>query len=132
MLVLVIDQFAKEYLHSDLREIREVMLRKLDGLSEYDIRRPLTSTGTNLLGLVKHLSVSESRYFGEVFGRPFPSPSPGGTTSNSAVPTCGRPSTKHVKRSPAATDASGNTPTGQSLPSPSIRPATCPGGHVLT
>ena len=40
MLVLVIDQFAKEYLHSDLREIREVMLRKLDGLSEYDIRRP--------------------------------------------------------------------------------------------
>ncbi|MFI6026581.1 DinB family protein [Amycolatopsis magusensis] len=72
MLVLVIDDFAKEYLHSDLREIREAMLGKLDGLSEYDIRRPLTSTGTNLLGLVKHLSVSESRYFGEVFDRPFP------------------------------------------------------------
>ncbi len=72
MLVLVIDEFAKEYLHSDLREIRETMLRKLDGLSEYDVRRPLTSTGTNLLGLVKHLSAWESRYFGEVFGRPFP------------------------------------------------------------
>jgi hypothetical protein len=74
MLVSVVDDFVKEYLHSDLREIREVMLWKLDGLSEYDIRRPLTSTGTNLLGLVKHLSLSESRYFGEVFDRPFPEP----------------------------------------------------------
>jgi hypothetical protein len=71
-LVPVIGDLAKEYLHSDLREIREVMLWKLDGLGEYDIRRPLTSTGTNLLGLVKHLTLSESRYFGEVFNRPFP------------------------------------------------------------
>jgi hypothetical protein len=72
----MIDDFAKEYLHSDLREIREVILWKLDGLSEYDARRPLTSTGTNLLGLVKHQSLSESRYFGEVFDRPFPEPLP--------------------------------------------------------
>ncbi|MFK0243713.1 DinB family protein [Amycolatopsis azurea] len=72
MLGPVIDEFAKEYLHSDLREIRETMLGKLDGLSEYDIRRPLTSTGTNLLGLVKHLATWEARYFGEVFDRPFP------------------------------------------------------------
>ncbi|WP_435156420.1 DinB family protein [Amycolatopsis sacchari] len=72
----MIDDFAKEYLHSDLREIRETMLWKLDGLDEYDIRRPLTATGTNLLGLVKHLAVWESRYFGEVFGRPFPEPLP--------------------------------------------------------
>ncbi|GAA3037078.1 DinB family protein [Actinokineospora globicatena] len=64
--------FAKDYLHGDLRELRETMLRKLGGLSEYDIRRPMTATGTNLLGLVKHLAVSEARYFGEVFGRPFP------------------------------------------------------------
>jgi hypothetical protein len=67
----MIDTFAKEYLHEDLREIRQTMLWKLDGLSEYDIRRPLTSTGTNLLGLVKHLSHTEARYFGDVFGRPF-------------------------------------------------------------
>jgi hypothetical protein len=72
----MIDDFAKEYLHSDLREIREVILWKLGGLSEYDVRRPLTSTGTNLLGLVKHQSLSESRYFGEVFDRPFPEPLP--------------------------------------------------------
>jgi hypothetical protein len=68
----VIDDFAKEYLHSNLREVRETMLWKLEGLAEYDARRPLTSTGTNLLGLIKHLSNTEARYFGEVFGRPFP------------------------------------------------------------
>src|SRR4051794_37916897 len=72
----MIDEFAKEYLHSDLRQIRETMLWKLDGLPEYDVRRPLTVTGTNLLGLVKHLSITEARYFGEVFGRPFPEPLP--------------------------------------------------------
>jgi hypothetical protein len=68
----VIDEFAKQYLHDDLRWIREALLSKLDGLSEYDIRRPLTATGTNLLGLVKHLSVTEARYFSEVFNRPPP------------------------------------------------------------
>ena len=72
----MIDEFAKEYLHDELRGIREALVWKLDGLSEYDIRRPLTSTGTNLLGLVKHLAIWESRYFGEVFGRPFPEPLP--------------------------------------------------------
>lgn len=40
------------------------MLWKLDGLSEYDVRRPLTSTGTNLLGLIKHLATSEARALG--------------------------------------------------------------------
>jgi hypothetical protein len=68
----MIDGFAKEYLHNELREVRETMLWKLEGLSEYDVRRPLTSTGTNLLGLIKHLSVSQAWYFGDVFGRPFP------------------------------------------------------------
>jgi Protein of unknown function (DUF664) len=66
----MIDDFAKAYLHSDLRDIRATMLWKLDGLSEYDARRPLTGTGTNLLGMIKHLSVSEAWYFGDVFGRP--------------------------------------------------------------
>jgi Protein of unknown function (DUF664) len=70
----VIDDFAKEHLHGDLRWAREVLVWKLDGLSKYDIRRPLTATGTNLLGLVKHSATWESRYFGEVFDRPFPEP----------------------------------------------------------
>ena len=38
----MIDEFAKEYLHGDLRWTREALLWKLDGLSEYDVRRPLT------------------------------------------------------------------------------------------
>jgi len=72
----VIDAFAKAYLHDDLKSIRAVLLRKVDGLPEYGIRRPLTATGTNLLGLIKHLTLWESRYFGEVFDRPFPEPLP--------------------------------------------------------
>lgn len=72
----MIDALAKEHLHDHLRWVREALVWKLDGLCEYDIRRPLTSTGTNLIGLVKHLAVWESRYFGEVFDRPFPEPLP--------------------------------------------------------
>lgn len=55
-----------------LHDSRAVMLAKLDGLSEYDRRRPLTPTGTNLLGLVKHLAGLEYGYLGESFGRPAP------------------------------------------------------------
>jgi hypothetical protein len=72
----VIDDFAKDYLHDELRSVRQALLWKLDGLSEYDIRRPLTATGTNLLGLVKHMATWEARYLGEIFGRPFPEPLP--------------------------------------------------------
>ncbi|VVJ21395.1 Protein of uncharacterised function DUF664 [Amycolatopsis camponoti] len=72
----MIDDFAKRYLHDDLREAREAVLAKLDGLDEYSVRRPLTATGTNLLGLVKHLALWETRYLGEVFDRPFPEPLP--------------------------------------------------------
>ncbi|WP_328332970.1 DinB family protein [Kribbella sp. NBC_00382] len=72
----MIDEDAKEFLHGELRDLRGAVVWKLDGLPEYDIRRPLTTTGTNLLGLVKHLALWESRYFGEVFDRPFPEPMP--------------------------------------------------------
>lgn len=52
------------------------MLWKLDGLSGYDLRRPLTPTGTNLIGLVKHLGVVELGYLGMLFGRPSDEPQP--------------------------------------------------------
>jgi Protein of unknown function (DUF664) len=55
-----------------LQEGRDALLWKLDGLSEYDIRRPLVPTGTNLLGLVKHLTAIELGCFGDTFGRPSP------------------------------------------------------------
>ena len=66
----------KADLHRYLRAAREALLWKLDGLSEYDIRRPLTPTGTNLLGLVKHLAGVELWYFGDAFGRPPRGPRP--------------------------------------------------------
>ena len=61
---------AKADLHRYLQDARGALLWKLDGLGEYDIRRPLTPTGTNLLGLVKHLAGVELWYFGDAFGRP--------------------------------------------------------------
>lgn len=72
----MIDNFAKDNLRGRLRRDRTSLLWKLDGLSEYDVRRPVTATGTNLLGLVKHLATVEARYFGEVFARPSPEPLP--------------------------------------------------------
>jgi hypothetical protein len=67
---------AKATLHRYLQVGRESVLWKLDGLSEYDVRRPLVRSGTNLLGLVKHLAGVEAGYFGFVFDRPFPEPLP--------------------------------------------------------
>jgi uncharacterized damage-inducible protein DinB len=59
-----------------LQIARKVLVWKLGGLSEYDARRPMVPTGTNLLGLVKHVASVEAGYFGETFGRPFPEPHP--------------------------------------------------------
>jgi uncharacterized damage-inducible protein DinB len=66
----------KETLHRYLRRNRSALLAKLDGLDERRIRWPYTPTGTNLLGLVKHVASVQSAYFGEVFGRPFEGPYP--------------------------------------------------------
>jgi hypothetical protein len=60
----------KAELHDKLREVRAALLSKLDGLGEYDLRRPMTPTGTNLLGLVKHLAGLEYGYLGDALGRP--------------------------------------------------------------
>ena len=53
-----------------LQAARDALLWKCEGLSEYDIRRPMTPTGTNLLGLIKHVASVELGYLGETFGRP--------------------------------------------------------------
>jgi hypothetical protein len=65
----VTDLDIKAELHSYLRGARETLVWKLEGLGEYDIRRPMAPTGTNLLGLVKHNTATHRRYFGDVFGR---------------------------------------------------------------
>ncbi|WP_080679764.1 DUF664 domain-containing protein [Salinispora tropica] len=51
-----------------MREAREALFGKLDGLSEHDLRRPLVPTGTNPLGLVNHMTSVTA--FREVFDRP--------------------------------------------------------------
>ena len=66
----------KDELHHTLRTARESVLSKLDGLSEYDMRRPMTATGTSLLGLVKHLTGVEYVYLGTAFRRPPATPLP--------------------------------------------------------
>ncbi|MVA76818.1 DUF664 domain-containing protein [Auraticoccus sp. F435] len=66
------DQERKALLHRYLRASRRALLWKLEGLGERDARWPRTPTGTNLLGLVKHVATVEAEYFGAVFARPFP------------------------------------------------------------
>lgn len=60
----------KAVMHRYLSRGQDVFVWKLDGLSEYDVRRPLTATGTNLLGVVKHLASVSLGYLGDCFDRP--------------------------------------------------------------
>ena len=66
----------KERLHRSLQVSRDALLAKVEGLDEYDARRPMTATGTNLLGLVKHVASVQLGYLGDVFGRPSGVPLP--------------------------------------------------------
>lgn len=68
----VTDVDLKAELHTYLRGARETLVWKLDDLDDYEVRRPMVHTGTNLLGLVKHNTATNLRYFGDVFGRRIP------------------------------------------------------------
>ncbi|HET9861465.1 MAG TPA: DinB family protein [Nocardioidaceae bacterium] len=59
----------KESLHASLDRHRDAVIWKLDGLDDEQLRRPMTPSGTNLLGLVKHLAAVEYGWFCETFGR---------------------------------------------------------------
>ncbi len=61
---------VKLELHASLRRHRAHILASVENLTEAQLRRPMTPTGTNLLGLVKHLAGLEYGYLGGVFGRP--------------------------------------------------------------
>lgn len=61
----------KQTLSLYLQRGREALLWKLQGLDEYELHRPVTLTGTNLLGIVKHVASVEAGYLGNCFGRPF-------------------------------------------------------------
>src|SRR5947209_10679445 len=60
----------KESLHVALDRHRDAVLWKIEGLDDEQLRRPMTPSGTSLLGLVKHLAATEYLWFGETFGRP--------------------------------------------------------------
>jgi uncharacterized damage-inducible protein DinB len=62
----------KSDLVGHLERLNQTVLYKLEGLSEYDMRRPMTPTATNLLGVAMHLASLQAEYFGTTFGRPFP------------------------------------------------------------
>ena len=49
----------REILQRTLDRQRDAVLWKLEGVADDDLRRPLTPTGTNLLGLVQHLASVE-------------------------------------------------------------------------
>ena len=65
---------AKETAWRYLTEQRRAVLWKAEGLTERDLRMPMTATGTNVLGVVKHLAGVEAEYFGTCLGRPWPEP----------------------------------------------------------
>lgn len=62
--------------HGYLTASRQQILASVAGLSEFDLRWPRTPTGTNLLGVVKHLVGIEAGYLGLCLGQPFGEPLP--------------------------------------------------------
>jgi hypothetical protein len=62
----------RELLHGRLKEARDALIWKVEDLDEEDRRRPMTPTGTNLIGLIKHMTWIEGWYLCEFFDRERP------------------------------------------------------------
>ena len=60
----------KQILAAVLDQQRDIVLWKLDGLTDDELRRPITPSGLYLLGLVKHLAAGEYYWLCDLFGRP--------------------------------------------------------------
>ena len=89
----------KADLHRYLQVGRDALLWKLEGLSEYDCRRPMTPTGTNLLGLVKHVASVEAGYLGDISVARSANHFLGSTKAQNRTRTCGRRPTSHARTS---------------------------------
>lgn len=59
----------KQSLHVALDRHRDVVVWKLEGLTDEQLRKQMTPSGTSLLGLVKHLAAVEYAWFCSTFGR---------------------------------------------------------------
>ena len=55
----------KEVLTGYLDHYRGTLVSMIEGVSDEDLRRPLTPTGLTLLGIIKHLALVERWWFGE-------------------------------------------------------------------
>src|SRR5690242_2092534 len=64
----------KTFLKLYLQRTRDALVWKLEGLDERAVRMPHTPTGTNLIGVIKHAANIEVGYFGDTFGRRWPTP----------------------------------------------------------
>lgn len=64
----------KTALQHYLQEARDALEWKVEGVGERDLRLPRTPTGTNLLGILRHVANVEIGYFGLTFGREWPDP----------------------------------------------------------
>ena len=60
----------KSELRDYLQRGRDALLWKLDGLSEYDVRRPMTPTGHQPARRRQARGQRQSGYLGDTFGRP--------------------------------------------------------------
>lgn len=61
---------GKEVLHWYLRRSRQALRWKMEGLSERQLRMPMTPTGTNILGVLKHVTSVELEYLTDCVGQP--------------------------------------------------------------
>jgi uncharacterized damage-inducible protein DinB len=59
----------KEMLQVSLDRHRDVVVWKIEGLDDEQVRRQLVPSGTSMLGLVQHLAVVEYGWFGLQFER---------------------------------------------------------------
>ena len=59
----------KALLRTHLALAQNSLLWKLEGLSDEELRRPMTKTSTNLVGIVKHLAGVTAHYLISSFGR---------------------------------------------------------------
>lgn len=64
------DGDEKTSLYAALDRHRDVVVWKLDGLTDSRLRQPVTPSGMSLLGLLKHLTFVEDGWFCATFGRP--------------------------------------------------------------
>ena len=60
----------KRVLSAFLDQQHDVLLWKVDGLTDDQLRQPMTPSGVCLLALVKHVAAAECYWLCEIFGRP--------------------------------------------------------------